>query len=345
MRRPRMIFNPPGQGQLPKRFSLDKLLHRLLPLICIGVIANLTYAWFSTDHEAIDFSKFSVGWLLVAMFLALLPWAWHALRLAIWGNFFGVEIAWKNLFRIAVATDVGGVVTPSAIGGAPLKMTMLVQHGYSPGHAATLTLWGSIEDALFYLLAIPISLFLTQNWDNPILLSTAQFFKEHKWKAVGVVAGSLLVGYLLKTLSPKKISTTNWGKSIQNLWAECSMAFSLIFSKGRKPFIWSLLAISAQWLTRFSILLAVVRMFGIEADFTKLLLLQWMVFVAMLFTPTPGATGGAEASFLLVFAGSLPDGMASMAMLGWRLLTYYFILVVGVVFLNGSNWFCSRSHS
>ena len=47
----------------------------------------------------------------------------------------------------------------------------------------------------------------------------------------------------------------------------------------------------AQWLTRFCILLAVVKMLGLEADFHKMLLLQWMVFVAILVTPTPGGTG------------------------------------------------------
>lgn len=103
--------------------------------------------------------------------------------------------------------------------------------------------------------------------------------------------------------------------------------FYIIFF--RQPFTWSFLAITAQWLTRFGILLAVVRMMGLEADLTKLLLLQWMVFVAMLVTPVPGATGGAETAFLLVFSDSLPDGMAGMAMTAWRILAYYFILVVG----------------
>ncbi|MCU0348556.1 MAG: flippase-like domain-containing protein [Saprospiraceae bacterium] len=309
--------------------NLDKLLGRLLPIISIGVLGNLVFAWFTTDYKAAGVPGFSICWLLVAMFLALLPWAWHTLRLAIWGKFFGVAIPWKNLFRIAVATDVGSVLMPAAVGGAPLKMSMLVQQGYRPGQAATLTLWGSIEDLMFYTMAIPVSLVLTKNWDNPLWVPVGQFFKKNKWLVAVALLGLVALFFLLKKLMMRSGSMMAWRKRLRNLLSECRAAFGLILSKGRMPFIWSLLANSFQWLTRFCILLAVVRMMGLEADMAKLLLLQWMVFVAMLVTPVPGATGGAEAAFLLVFSASLPVGMAGMAMLGWRVMAYYFILVVG----------------
>lgn len=72
---------------------LDKLLPRFLPVICLGVLGNLAYAWFATDRSRLSAANFSFGWMLVAMLLALLPWAWHAIRLAIWSRFFGVDIA------------------------------------------------------------------------------------------------------------------------------------------------------------------------------------------------------------------------------------------------------------
>ena len=35
-------------------------------------------------------------------------------------------------------------------------------------------------------------------------------------------------------------------------------------------------------------------------------LLQWVIFTVMVFVPTPGASGGAEAAFLLVYSALLP---------------------------------------
>ncbi len=313
--------------------SFDKVLHRLLPLICVGVLGNLAYAWFTTDGSELKMSRFSVVWMLVAMLLALLPWAWHTLRLAIWGRFFRVRIDWKQLLRIAVATDVGGVVMPAAVGGAPLKASMLVQQGYRPGQAATLTLWGSLEDVFFYAFAIPVSLCLTRNWNNPLWLSAGHFIKIHQLEITAGLIGLLAVFSLLFVFFRKRTASSGWWKKLSGTLEESRSAFLMIFSKGRRPFLWSLIAMAAQWITRFCILLAVVRMLGLEAEWTKLLLLQWMVFVVMLLTPTPGAIGGAEAAFLLVFAGSLPDGTASMVLLGWRLLTYYFMLGIGAVYL------------
>ncbi len=321
--------------------SLDKTLRRLLPLVCIGVLGNLCYAWYTSKHAGVSAPKLSLGWLLVAMVLALLPWFWHSLRLAIWGQFFGVKIAWKHLFRIAVATDLGGMVMPAAVGGAPLKASMLVQQGYRPGQAATLTLWGNLEDLLFYALAIPLALCLTHNWDNPLWHTAGTIAKNHRLTIFAIVVSLLVLGWLLVFFFKKKAAHSNRLQKLTHFFSESKNAFALIFSKGRKPCFWSFLAISAQWVTRFCILLAVVRMLGLEADWQRLFLLQWMVFVAMMLTPTPGATGGAEVGFLLVFSHSLPEGMAGLVLLGWRLISYYFMLGTGAFYL-GLNFKTAR---
>ncbi len=312
---------------------LNKTLNRLLPIICLGVLGNLAYAWFTTDRNELVAAHFSFGWMLVAMLLALLPWGWHALRLAIWGRFFGLSIAWKQLLRIAMATDVGGVVMPAAVGGAPLKASMLVQQGYRPGQAATLTLWGSIEDVFFYAFAIPVSLSLTRGWSNPLWSTVLRFLEAYRMQVMLGFLIFALLAWLFFNYTNGKTSGNKGKDKLALILAETRKAFSIILISGRKPFLLSLLAITAQWLTRFCILLAVVCMLGLEADWTKLYLQQWMVFVAMMLTPTPGAVGGAEASFLLVFSGSLPEEAVGIVMLSWRFLTYYFMLGTGAFLL------------
>ena len=51
--------------------------------------------------------------------------------------------------------------------------------------------------------------------------------------------------------------------------------------------------------------------------------------------PLPGASGGVELAFLVLFkkliGGSDPDSIAQSGMLIWRLLTYYFVLFYGLV--------------
>ncbi|MBX2889318.1 MAG: flippase-like domain-containing protein [Saprospiraceae bacterium] len=315
-------------------FDLDKLLRRLLPIICVGVLINLAVTWYLADQNAApDWSKFSPAYLLLAALLSLLPWFWHCVRLAIWGRFFGVKISNTNLLRIVVATDVGGTVTPQAVGGAPVKMAMLVQQGYKPGEAATLTLLGNFEDVVFYAFAIPVSLALARPWENPLWQHTGAFLEKNGLWLVGVLLAALVVFLFFRKKSFSKNGQAKPESRWQLLKSEFRAAVRLVRKKGRKAFVLSILALSAQWLTRFSILLAVLLALGLPDGLLHFFLLQWMVFVAMALVPTPGAAGGAEAAFLLVFGKIIPKSAVGPALTGWRFLTYYFMLLVGVAIL------------
>lgn len=314
--------------------DLDKLLRRLLPVICLGVVVNLAVTWYLADQSsAPDWSKFSLIYLLLAALLSLLPWFWHCVRLAIWGRFFGVKISSINLLRIAVATDVGGTMTPQAVGGAPVKMAMLVQQGYKPGEAATLTLLGNLEDVVFFAFAIPLSLALARPWENALCQHAGVFFEKNGFWFVGLLLLALAVFLFFRKKSFSKNRTTKPESRWQLLVSEFRAAVRLIRQKGRKPFVFSILALGAQWLTRFTILLAVLLALGLPDDLLYFFLLQWMVFVAMALVPTPGATGGAEAAFILVFGKIIPKSAVGPALTGWRFLTYYFMLLAGVAIL------------
>ncbi|MBC3889721.1 flippase-like domain-containing protein [Acetobacterium paludosum] len=62
--------------------------------------------------------------------------------------------------------------------------------------------------------------------------------------------------------------------------------------------------------------------------------LQAILYVAVAFVPTPGAVGGAEAGFLLIFGPIYGAVNAPVAMILWRMITFYFILVFGGVYLS-----------
>jgi uncharacterized protein (TIRG00374 family) len=314
--------------------NVNTILRRLIPIVCIGVLGNLAFSWYTTDKgKLLDWSAFSWGYLFVAFGLSMLPWFWHALRVYIWCRFFGVQVSPLNLLRIVVATDVGGVVAPVAVGGAPFKMGMLIQQGFQTGQAATLTLLGHLEEAVFFLSIIPVSLFLTRPWENPLWQRVGIFFEAHTFAlllGLSLLAG--LVFFVKKAPFFRQFFRGRISRSerLQLMIADFRHAIRLVYSNGRKPFLLSMLAIIGQWMSRFAILLMVLFALGLELDFFKIFFLQWMVFVAMLFVPTPGGTGGAEAAFLLVFSNLIPRAAIGPAMAGWRLITYYFMLLVGV---------------
>lgn len=326
------------QSRLP---GVNVMLRRLIPIICVGVLGNLVFSWYTTDKgKLFDWSRFSGAYLVLAAALSLLPWFWHALRLSIWSKFFEVPLSRLNLLRIVVATDVGGVVAPVAVGGAPFKMGMLIQQGFQPGQAAMLTLLGHLEEAVFFLCMISVSLVLTRPWENPLWQSIGGFMQAHAQTIFFVLALLVVLFFYLK--KSRKIRQFFRGRIQQSerlemMIADFRHAIQLVYSNGRKPFFLSMLAIIGQWMSRFSILLAVLLALGLDLDLFRIFFLQWMVFVALLFVPTPGGTGGAEAAFLLVFSKLIPRVAVGPAMAGWRFMTYYFMLLVGVIILFGTE--------
>jgi len=75
------------------------------------------------------------------------------------------------------------------------------------------------------------------------------------------------------------------------------------------------------------------RAFGLHGDsLIKILFLTEMLNIAVAYFPTPGTAGAAEAGYNIVFR-HLFGGASSVAVLLWRLLTYYVILVAGFLFV------------
>lgn len=53
------------------------------------------------------------------------------------------------------------------------------------------------------------------------------------------------------------------------------------------------------------------------------------------FIPLPGGSGGAEAGFYLFFGMFFPQsGVIAIAILIWRIFTFYMPIVAGVIFSN-----------
>ena len=66
------------------------------------------------------------------------------------------------------------------------------------------------------------------------------------------------------------------------------------------------------------------------ANYPNFLSLAAAISLFNTFMPIPGASGGSEASFMLLF-GFLGQATASSAMLIWRMLTFYFGLLLSIL--------------
>lgn len=323
--------------------TLGRLFRVSLLLIPLGVLGNVAFSLLTTDRRVlVALEHFPRHYLLLAMGLAFLPWLTNSLRLLLWARFLGSGLDLRESFRITLATQLGSAVTPTATGGEIIRMGLLVQQGTSAGVAFSISTLASLEDGLFFLLSLPAALVVLSSTRLPAFPRIGEEVGAQAGHAL-VLGGALLfalwVGWRLVALGRFGERTRRTGlrwvgrtrRQLRGGWAETRAAWRLIARRGKRRFALTFSLTAIQWSARYSVITALAAFLGAPVDPFLFFALQWMVFTLMSFVPTPGAAGGAEAAFLLVFGAVLPREVIGVATAGWRFLTFYLQLVLGAL--------------
>lgn len=327
----------------PLLARFGRIFRTSLFIIPFGVLGNLAFSLLATDRKTLaSLASFPRGYLALAVGLALVPWLTNTLRLMIWTRFVGCALAARDAFRIVLAGELGSAVTPTSSGGGFFRWGMLVQRGITPGAAASLTTLTVLEDTLFFALALPVALGVTRAWELPVLRQVGRQVRDNAAEVVlgAALLGALvwLAGYALRAgwlgVRVKQWSWRRLGEARRRLrgaWRDAVGVYGLIAQRGKRLFALSLFLTGVQWTARYSVVSALVAFLGAPVDPVLFFLLQWVIFTLMGFVPTPGAAGGAEAAFYLIYAPLLPARVIGLATAGWRFLTFYLLLGIGAV--------------
>lgn len=351
-----------GMGELapPKprrrgRLTLDRVFRLALVLIPFGVLGNLALSWATTDRTLLArLPELPRGYLYLALALGLVPWFTNALRLLVWTRFIGTELSFRDAFRIVLGGELGSSVLPSSSGGEIFRWGMMMQRGLSPGTAASVIALGHAEDSLFFLLALPLAAVLSSAWDLPILRSVAGQIEGSALQVAAVAAAVVVVlavafrlvlrGHLgaRARRSGLRLAARVRGR-LRRAWGDFRDVYRLVVQRGKSRFLLTMGITAVQWICRYSVVSALAAFLGAEVDPVLFFLLQWVVFTVMLFIPTPGASGGAEAAFYLVYSALLPAPIVGLMTAGWRFLTFYLQLALGAVIFGALTAAGSRA--
>lgn len=340
-----------GSPAVPMPRGLDRLLRTALVIIPIGVLGNIAFSLAVTDREVLSgVAGFPRGYLLIAILLGIIPWFTNTLRLLIWTHFLGHALSFRDALRIVLATDLGAAVSPTAVGGGLFRWGLLVQRGVSPGAAASLTTLAPLEDGLFFLVAIPVAIWITASWGHPALLAAAGHLRENAIPVLLVAAATAALTWLTvrwvlggglgsRTQRRGRRYLHRIVKAVRTTWLDAREVYRLIRTDGKSRFVLSMTLTAVQWVSRYSIIAVLIAFLGAPVQPVLFWLLQWVVFTLAAFIPTPGAAGGAEAAFFLIYSPFVPSGVLGLATAGWRFFTFYLLLGLAALlyFAIGGN--------
>ena len=309
------------------------------------------FIFFSSDMKELvhSFHTLSACWLFSAAVLMLLSWVFEALALHIMLRPMHPIQRFRDTFRVTMGGQYFNSVTPFASGGQPFQAFCLTRQGVPLGVAmnALLSRFIVYQTALVLsstlLLILRLSCFrrTVSNFALIVLVGFAvSLLVMAALVALALFPGmarrfSFLVIRLMAKLRIWKDPEARMEYMDRELsqFGDCFREMLKNIPAVLTCFFFSLL----QLLAFMAVAYAVYRAFGLrEFDPVTVIAAQSFVMMVSNFIPIPGASGGAEGAFVLFFRQFFPvEHQVSVALILWRVITFYFTIAVGAFFVTG----------
>jgi uncharacterized protein (TIRG00374 family) len=317
---------------------IDPLFRKLFFLIPLGVMGNVVFALLATDGSLFRSGvHFTPGYFIIAMLLGITPWFTGSLRLQLWSRFLGNRLRYREVFKIALGAELGAAISPPVIGGSAVKAGMLMQKGFTGGAALSLAALEGMEDGLFFIFMVPLALTLSSSWDLPVIQGLLSGIRHASLRFLLAGSGVACVALLALARPGNRALLTRFAPAarlaakITSFYHNFILTWRTIIFDGKKVFALTFVLTAVQWICRYSIISLLLMSLGLPAQPVLFMALQVLVFALMSFVPTPGGAGGAEAAFYFFYRPFLaPDSIGAVTM-GWRFLTFYFLLLLAAV--------------
>jgi hypothetical protein len=237
-------------------------------------------------------------------------------------------------------------VTPFASGGGPFQIYFLHKKGVNVGKASTAVVTNFLLRLFYFGILTPIFLIFFNDYISAGVIPDYLFYLAF---SMGVLISA---GIILLTLVPKigdrltdyilhinKINkfirrsyrAKRWLVKSRRELRDFRKSLGLL-RQNKKGLFWGAFYTIVFWSSLFMIMPVVLMSFGAEPHFFQAYIMQTIFYLMLPYTPTPGASGVAEIGFASLFVAFIPSDIVGLVTFGWRLFTFYTILVIGGIF-------------
>lgn len=325
--------------------SISRLWLRILLPVAIGL--GVVWWLFKDDFDPSVFSILTFDWRTVVCLIFAI--------IFLFGRDFGLawrfrvitdrELSWKRAFRVDLMCAFTSAITPTAVGGSALAIFYLNREGVKVGRATTLTLTTLFLDEMFFVVFCPI-LFLLIPSDELFGTGLHEGFLDSVelvfwlvyagiviWTTIlflGIIAKPQGMARFLRKVFAMKL-LRRWQKGVNEMADNMVATSAWVKQQPRRWWAGVFGATVVSWFSRY--LLVNALFWGFVPESSPLLVFgrQFVVWVVLMISPTPGSSGISEWLFTTYY-GDLIGSMsiALLMALIWRILSYYVYLVAGI---------------
>lgn len=254
------------------------------------------------------------------------------------------QLNWKQAFYVILLWEFASALSPGIVGGAAVAMFILRKEGIALGRSTAIVVITAFLDNLFYLLLIPIVFLLVENsqlfpQDGAFASSSRTLF----WSGMGIILLVCILLYLSIFQFPKllgqilKMATrlpflSRWRADAVQVGKDVAIASMELRQESFTFWLRAFGSTILSWLSRYLVINALLWAFLDIKWIDHFLLLgkQMVLWLFLLVSPTPGASGIAEFAFseLLQQWSTSVVLMVTLAVI-WRLFSYFPYLFIG----------------
>jgi len=324
-------------------FSLKRIL---IPVV-IGVGFSVYSLYVSKfDLTILKGIHISLKYILFALLCMVIRDLMYMIRIRILTE---RALSWKNSWHVIMLWEFASSVTPSMVGGSVFAIYFVNKEGISLGKSSAIVLVTAMLDEIFYILTVALLLlcvgihFLDLSIDlpfNPILL----FFLGYG--VIIVMTACIILGIFVTPRGIKKLLVKlfsfsflkRWKPKMENTGDELISASIELKGKNFGYWVKAFIATAFTWTARYMVLNFLILALNPELGFhikQQLLIFakHLVMWVILLISPTPGASGLAEISFSAFFWNDFPEHSHAAVAVLWRAISYYPYLALGLLVL------------
>lgn len=322
---------------------------KMLKRIILPLLIGLTVTFFLFRDEISNGALINFQWsgrmvigLLIALIFVVgrdfgLAWRFHTIA--------APTLSWWRAVRVQIICAFTSAVTPSAMGGSAFAIYYLNREGVKLGKATTMTLTTLFLDEMFFVIFCPIILLIMPLSDLFGGADTSSGFLKGVeivfwlvyagiviWAAIlffGIIVRPQYVAKLINRLFTLKW-LRRWQKGAQEMGQNMIDASIALRGASTRWWINVFCATTLSWFSRYLIVNALFWGFVPGTPGMLVFGRQFVVWVLLMITPTPGGSGVSEWLFTEYYGDLIGDhGLALMIALTWRIITYYIYLIAG----------------
>lgn len=277
---------------------------------------------------------FPLRWLLIMFAMVLLCWGINTLRLRLLLGDQRDRVTPVKSLGVVMAAEFAWCATPGGSGGPLTIMALLARSGVRPARGSAVFAMDQLSDLLFFLCALSGILIyaLFQHLSDRmewLLIVSALSLTGGLFSCVLVARYHRrlirLSGRLLAGMNVEPRTRRRWARQLLHFLAAFTDALKLPWQTLIKVFVLTYV----HWSLRYSVLYLALRGLGADVQWAWTFLIQMLSLGAGQFSLLPGGAGAAELTSAALLAPMVGKSTAAAAILIWRVVTFYFYLLVG----------------